>query len=102
MLTQIDPRLNNTNLAFNVIAVGGQELGQLVETCEVIVKVWRIWSGPVKACDDRKKKEGLLHLDSKFWPTDNADQPGAGLNIFIAIKIKVQLILDFIIYFLFT
>ena len=69
-------RSNETNLAFNVIAVGSQELGQLVETCEVVVKVWRTWSGPVKACDDHKKKEGQLHLDSKFWRTDYADQPG--------------------------
>ena len=50
--------MKNTNLPFNVIAVGCQELGLLVESGEVVVEVWWIGSGPIKVHNDHKKKKG--------------------------------------------
>ena len=56
--------MKNTNLPFNVIAVGCQELGLLVESREVVVEVWWIGSGPIKVHNDHKKKKGQFHLES--------------------------------------
>ena len=54
--------MKNTNLPFNVIAVGCQELGLLVESREVVVEVWRIGSGPIEAGDQSDNKNAQFHL----------------------------------------